>query len=170
MTTQGPEQMTLPGIQLEEATDEGHDHGGNGEQDHGSDHEEPEEQVSDIFLVYAVFVMLRAKVFIIDVLTKLFSTLMYQTRATMLSVFYIKVSGFLFVVNPARATVAHVFDRFLVYAPKSLRDAQFPRHALIDVLGKLFCTLMCQSWATRLSVFYREVSACSSRSTQVGRP
>ena len=107
--------------------------------------------------------------FIIDVLRKLFSTLMYQTRATMLSVFYIEVSGLLFAFNPVMATVAQVFDLFL-YTPKSLCDAQFPRHVLIHVLGKLFCTLMCQSWATRLSVFYREVSACSSRSTQVGRP
>ena len=58
-------------------------------------------QVSDFFLVYAVFVMLRLRVmlFIIDVLRKLFSTRMYQTRATMLSVFYIEVSGLLFAVD-----------------------------------------------------------------------
>jgi len=46
---------------------------------------------------------------------------------------------------------------FIVYTPKSLCDAQFSRHVLIDVLGKPFCTLTYPS-LTRLSVFYREVS------------
>ena len=162
--------MTLPGIQLEEATDEGHDHGGNGEQDHGSDHEEPEEQVSDIFLVYAVFVMLRAKVFIIDVLTKLFSTLMYQTRATMLSVFLHRGQRPPLRCQPREGYCGTGVRPLPRLRPQESLRCSVSAPVLIDVLGKLFCTLMCQSWATRLSVFYREVSACSSRSTQGGRP
>ena len=45
------------------------------------------------------------------VLGKLFSMLMGQTRATMLSVFYLEVSGLLFAVYSARATVARVTER-----------------------------------------------------------
>ena len=60
-------------------------------------------QVSNLFLGYtsAVFVMLSfcAMVFIIDVLRKLFSTLMYQTRATTLSIFHLEVSDLLFALN-----------------------------------------------------------------------
>ena len=188
--------------------------------------------VTDLFLVYisAAFAMLGscAMFFVIDVLGKLFSSTMgQQMRATMLSVFYLEVSGLTFAVDSVRAalaqvsvfflaytsavfavlglhamffidflgklfsslgteagddavhlqppgqqplsavdsvmaTVAQVFDLFLVYTPKSLRDAQFPRHVLIHVLGKLFCTLMYQSLTTSSPSSTARSAACSS--------
>ena len=72
--------------------------------------------VTDLFLVYtsAAFAVLgsSAMFFVIDVLGKLFSSTMgQQMRATMLSVFYLEVSGLLFAVYSARATVARVTER-----------------------------------------------------------
>ena len=74
--------------------------------------------VTDLFLVYtsAAFAMLGscAMFFVIDVLGKLFSSPMgQQMRATMLSVFYLEVSGLTFAVDSVRATLARVTDFFL---------------------------------------------------------
>ena len=103
-------------------------------------------QVTDLFLVYtsAALVMLGscAMFFVIDVLGKLFSSTMgQQMRATMLSVFYLEVSGLTFAVDSVRAALAQVSVFFLAYA--SAVFAVLGLHAMffIDFLGKLFSSL-----------------------------
>ena len=64
-------------------------------------------------------------------------------RATILSVFYLQVSGLLFAVDSVRASAAQVTDLFLVYT--SAAFAMLGLRAMFfisDVLGKLFSSLM----------------------------
>ena len=84
-------------------------------------------RVTNFFLVYAsaaiAMLGLRA-MFFVGVLGKLFSlmdqllsSLMDQMRATMLSIFYLQVSGLLSAVDSVRATVARFF---LVYTSAAI--------------------------------------------------